>query len=144
MEFLIGQVLPGARQKINELLARRVTAETQLDAAERLLAAIPDPEAVAPLRADRDRAHDDLLHAEAALAHAEERLTALRQQRIRAQATYEKAMDGTAHASLAADDDRRIVDHADRVGSTLTYSGRQLADGTSTVSAPLCWTPWAG
>jgi DNA sulfur modification protein DndD len=119
VEFLTGQILPGVRQKIRDLLGRRARTMAQLDAAERLLGAIPDPEAVAPLRADRDRAYDDLLRAEATLAHAEERLAGLRQERIRAQGAYEKAMDGTAQASLAADDDRRIVDHADRVRSTL-------------------------
>jgi DNA sulfur modification protein DndD len=119
LEFLISQVLPETRQKIGDLLTRRAKAETQLTAAERLLAAIPDPEALAPVRAERDRARDELLRAQASLGHDEERLTALRQQRIRAQATYEKAMDDAAHASLAADDARHLVDHADRVKVTL-------------------------
>lgn len=117
--FLTSRELPDARQKIRGLLARRAKAIAELDAAERLLTAIPDPDAVAPLRAERDRAHEELLRAEATLAHHEDQRTALRQQRTRAQAAYEKAMDDSAHASLAADDDRRLVDHADRIRVTL-------------------------
>jgi len=119
IEFLTTRVLPDTRQKIRILLARRTQASAGLDAAERMLAAIPDPEALAPVRAERDDAHRELLRSQAALAHAEDRLTAVRQQRARADAVYEKAMDAAAHASLTVDDDRRLVDHADRVRVTL-------------------------
>jgi DNA sulfur modification protein DndD len=119
VEFLVGRDLPETRQKVTGLLARRARAETELDTAERMLAAVPDPEALAPVRAERDHAQDELLRAEAALTHAEERLAALRQQRTRAQGVYEKALDAEAFASLAADDDRRVVDHIDRALVTL-------------------------
>jgi DNA sulfur modification protein DndD len=119
VEFLIGRDVPETRQKANDLVARRVQAEAELDTAERMLAVIPDPEALAPVRAERDHAQDELLRAEASLAHAEERLASLRQQRIRAHAVYEKALDAAALASLAVDDDRRVIDHIDRVQATL-------------------------
>lgn len=119
VEFLIGRDLPETRQKVTDLLARRAQAETELDTAERMLAVIPDAEALAPVRAERDKAQDELLRAEAGLSHAEERLAALRLQRIRAQAVYEKALDTAVLASLAADDDRRVVDHIDRVQVTV-------------------------
>jgi DNA sulfur modification protein DndD len=119
VEFLISRDVPETRQKVTDLLACRAQAETELDTAEAMLAIIPDQEALAPVRAGRDRAQDELLRAEASLVHAEERLAALRQQRIRAQAAYEKALDAAALASLAADDDRRVVDHIDRTQVTL-------------------------
>jgi DNA sulfur modification protein DndD len=119
VEFLTTRVLPDTRQQIRHFLARRAQASADLDAAERMLAAIPDPEALAPLRAEQDNAHRELLRAQAAFAHAEERLTAVRQHRARSDAVYEKAMDAAADASLTADDDRRLVDHADRVRTTL-------------------------
>jgi DNA sulfur modification protein DndD len=118
-EYLSGQLLPETRRQIRSLLARRAKSTADLDAAERLVTAIPDPEALAPLRAERDRAHDEMLRADATLAHNQDRLAALRQQRDKAQAACEKAMDDAAHASLAADDDRRLVDYADRIQATL-------------------------
>jgi DNA sulfur modification protein DndD len=119
VEYLTGQVLPETRRKAEDLITRRAQAEIRLDTAEQMLAAIPDPEALEPVRAKRDRAHDELVRAQASLSHAEEQLTALRQQRIRAQAASEKAVDAAARASLAADDDRYLVDHIDRVRDTL-------------------------
>lgn len=119
VEYLGSQVLPETQRQIRGLLSRRVRAAADLDDAERLLTAIPDPEALAPLRAERDRAQDEMLRADAALTHQQDQLGALRQQRAKAQAGYEKAMDDAAHASLAADDDRRLVDHTDRIQATL-------------------------
>jgi DNA sulfur modification protein DndD len=119
-EFLAGRSLPETRRKVADLLARRAQAQAELDTAERMLALIPDAEALAPVRAERDLAQDELLRAEASLAHSEDRLAALRQQRIRAQAAYEKALDAAALASLAADDDRHLLDHIERVQGTLS------------------------
>ncbi len=112
VEFLISQALPDTRRRIQGLLVRRAEADAQLESAERLLTAIPHPEAVAPIRADHQQARERLLRAEAERAHAEERLRILIDQRERAVAVYEKAMDD-------ADDDRRLVDHAERVRITL-------------------------
>jgi DNA sulfur modification protein DndD len=100
-------------------LARRAETQAHLDAAARLLEAIPDPEALAPLRADYERARAELLAAEAGRAHAKEQLKACGERKDRAVAEYEKAMDESAHASLVADDDRRLVDHAERARVTL-------------------------
>ncbi len=119
VEFLISQALPDTRRRIQGLLARRAEADAQLEAAERLLAAIPHPEAVAHLRTDHERAREKLLRAEAERAHSEERHRILIDQRERAVAVYDKAMDDADRASLAADDDRRLVDHAERVRVTL-------------------------
>lgn len=119
VEFLTTQVLPDTRRKIHDLLARRAEAIAGLDAAERMLAAIPDEQALAPLRAEQDEARVALQRAQTAVAVAEDRLIAVSQQRARAFVVYEKAMEATADASLTAEDDRRLVDHADRVCATL-------------------------
>ena len=37
---------------------------------------------------------------------------------------YEAALDKAAHANLAADDDRRLVEHVDRVRATLGRCAR--------------------
>lgn len=120
LDFLVSRVVPDIQRKLRLLLARRAEADAHLDAAERLLEGIPDPEALAPLRVHYEQTQEELGVAEAACARAQERHRTLAEQRERAVATYEKAMDDATHASLAVDDDRRLVDHADRVRSTLS------------------------
>ena len=87
VEFLISQALPDTRRRIQGLLARRAETDAQLEAAERLLAAIPHPEAVAHLRTDHERAREKLLRAEAERAHSEERHRILIDQRERSVAS---------------------------------------------------------
>jgi DNA sulfur modification protein DndD len=119
VESLTSHALPNGEQLVRRLLTRRAETDAQLEAAERFLAAIPHPEAVAHLREAFDAARDRATVAAAACASAEERLQTLTEQRVRAAANYERAMDDTAHATLSVDDDRRLVDHADRVRATL-------------------------
>ena len=83
------------------------------------LAAMPDPEPLPRCVRHCDDASAELTRSGAALAHAEERLALLRQERARADAAYEAALDDAAHASLAADDGRRLIEHVDRVRATL-------------------------
>jgi len=108
------------RRRATALLGRRQQLVSDRESVERLLAAIPDAEAIAPLRDARDDAQHKLLQSQALLTHAEDRLGALRQERLRAEADYERAMDAAAHATLSADDDRRLIEHVDRVTSTLS------------------------
>lgn len=119
VDYLISHVLPDTRRKVRSLLARRQETENRLEAAERLLTGIPDPEALAPLREAYLRAREELRDAEAAYARAEERHRTLNEQRLRLSAVHHKAIEQMTHASLAVDDDRRLVDHVDRVRSTL-------------------------
>lgn len=119
VEFLIGSALPSAERRLRGLLARRMDTSADLDQAERVLVAMPDPESLAPLKAEREQASAELIGGQARLAHADGRLTLLRQDRSRADAAYEAAMDKAAHANLAADDDRRLIEHVDRVRTTL-------------------------
>lgn len=119
IEFLITRVLPAARDRIRALAVRRDSIQKDLEAAERLLAAIPNPESLAPLREERDTAAADVAAARTSLTRAEDRLALLRRERDRAGAAYEAAMERAAQASLIADDDRRLVDHIDRVCVTL-------------------------
>jgi DNA sulfur modification protein DndD len=119
VEFLVGSALPSADRRLRALLDRRSTTSGDLDQAERVLVAMPDPESLAPLKAEREQASAELIGGQARLAHADERLTLLRHDRSKADAAYEIAMDKAAHANLAADDDRRLIEHVDRVRTTL-------------------------
>jgi DNA sulfur modification protein DndD len=119
IHFLRESSLPIAGRRLRGLLERRTEARAELEQAERVLVAMPDPELLAPLRQELDAASADAIHSRAALTHAEEQLGALRQERSRADAAYEAALDKAAHASLAADDGRRLVEHVDRVQATL-------------------------
>src|SRR5262249_26679535 len=105
--------------RVDSLLARRRHVRAQLEAAERLVAAIPDEDALLPAREEREASRRELLRAEAALAQAEARLAATRQARGAAVGAYEAELDKAARATLVEDDDRRIVDHANRVSATL-------------------------
>lgn len=119
IEQLRSSGLPAAERRLSGLVDRRKMLRDELDQAERVLVAIPDPEALAPLRAEREDAAADALRAEAAMEQASERLKALRQERARADGAYESALDKAAQATLAADDDRRLVEHTERVRATL-------------------------
>lgn len=119
VEILRSSSLPAAERRLAGLIERRHTLRDELDQAERVLVAIPDPDALAPLGAGRDEASSEVMRAEAAFAHAGDRLASLRQDRAKADAAYEAALDKAAHATLAAEDDRRLVEHAERVRGTL-------------------------
>lgn len=119
IDFLRSTTLPAAEKRLCTLLQRRQTITADLDQADRVLVAIPDPEALASLRNERDEASAEVIHSQAALVHAEERLASLRQERSRADAAYETALDKAAQANLAADDGRRLIEHVDRVRVTL-------------------------
>ncbi|MBD1591591.1 DNA sulfur modification protein DndD [Arthrobacter sp. S1_S22] len=111
--------LPEARNRLQSAVARREEFKAELDQAERVLAAIPDPEALAPLRQQREDARNEFLRAEAAHAVALELVASTRAGRAKASTAYEAALDKAASVNLAADDDRRLVEHVDRVRATL-------------------------
>lgn len=119
VDSLLSSVLPDARRRLESALEHRATLRSERDQAERVLAAIPDPEALAPLQQQREGARDDLFRAEAAMAVAGEMLQSARTDWAKANAAYEGALDSAAQANLAADDDRRLVEHVDRVRATL-------------------------
>lgn len=119
LKSLLGNGLPSAEKRLRTLLQRRQSLLGDIEQAERLLAAMPDPEALAPLKAERDAAMEELGARRVALAQAEERLSFIRNERARADADYEAALNDAANANLAADDARRMVEHIDRVRTTL-------------------------
>jgi DNA sulfur modification protein DndD len=119
-DFLAGQVLPDMRQSARAVLARRSQILEAVEEAERLLAAVPDPDAVASLRRQRDNAWADLLSAQARLESAQDQMAALGNIRGRKERVYEHVLDEAAHVGLAADDDRRLTDHIDKVRRTLS------------------------
>jgi DNA sulfur modification protein DndD len=117
--YLLAESLPAVDQRVTQLLADRVALLGRIDDADRMVAAIPDPESLESLLEGRRDAQLLVDRAAAALANADERASSLHAERARAENAYESAMDRAANQSLAADDDRRLVDHADRVRETL-------------------------
>lgn len=119
IRHIASSALASAERRLRELIDQCSATRTDLEQAERVLVAIPDPEALASLIAQRDEASAQLIQRQAALTNAEERLTLLRQDKDRANALYEAALDDAARANVAAADGRRLVDHVDRVRETL-------------------------
>jgi DNA sulfur modification protein DndD len=119
VDQLVTTALESAGRRLRALLERREELCGQVEQAERVLAAIPDPESLASLAAERDNAASELARTQTALVQAEDRLAAVRQERARADADYEAAMDRATRASLEADDNRRLVDYIDRARATL-------------------------
>lgn len=119
VRHLISSTLPGAEKRLRELIELRRIVEGKLEQAERLLIAIPDDEAIGSLVSQRIAALKELERRRATLTVAEERLASARQDRARADSAYEVALEKAANESLKADDQRRLVDHVDRVRNTL-------------------------
>lgn len=119
VRHLVSSTLPGANKRLRELIELRSDARGKLDQAERLLVAIPDDEAVGTLISERAAAIANLERRRATLTLSEERLGLARQDRMRADSSYEAALEKAAGESLKADDQRRLVDHVDRVRTTL-------------------------
>jgi DNA sulfur modification protein DndD len=119
LEGLLSTGLPEARKRLESAVTRCANFKAELDQAERALAAIPDPEALAPLHRRREEAREALLRAEAAHTVATELLATAGADRAKATAAYESALDKAADADLAADDDRRLIKHVDRIRATL-------------------------
>jgi len=113
------QVLPHSQKRLGDGIARRSELKGELEQCERVLAAIPDPEAIAPIRLRRGQAAENLVQAQAALAAAKDVLDRARAVREYANAEYETAQDRAAHEGFKIDDDRRLVEHVERVGETL-------------------------
>ena len=119
LEGLLASTLPDARVRLQSAVDRRAAFKAEREQAERLLAAIPDPEALAPFNGKREEARDALYRAEATYSVATELLNKARADRAKAHDVYEATLDKAAHANLSADDDRRLVEHVDRVRTTL-------------------------
>lgn len=119
IEALQSTILPSVRRRLFALTERREALAVELEQAERAIVSIPDPESLATLKRELDNASDDAVRCRALLVQGEERLEAARQERARADTVYESAMDKAARATLDADDDRRLVEHAERARTTL-------------------------
>lgn len=119
VESLHSRQLPSTRKRLAALVDRRQALAADLEQAERTMVAIPDPEALTSLKQELDEASDAALRSHTLLVEHEDRLEMSRQERARADAAYEAALDKSAQATLDADDDRRVVEHAERVRKTL-------------------------
>ncbi len=116
---LHSSILPATQKRMAALLERRHALSAELVSAERTLVAIPDPESLASLKHELDEASQSAVRCHALLVQNEDRLEASRQEHARADSAYEAAMDKSAQATLDADDDRRLVEHAERARLTL-------------------------
>ena len=140
LEGLLSSALPEARKRLQSAVERQANLKAELDQAERVLAAIPDPESLGAAESRRGRTRGrPLMRAEAAHTVATEMLTAAAADRAKATAAYESALDKAAHANLAADDDRRLVEHVDRVRETLDGLRVAATDATSSGSRSSSW-----
>lgn len=119
LEHLLATTVPEARRRLRSALDRRAGLRDELDQAERVLTAIPDPESLAPLTRQLEEAREGHLRSAAAHQVAIEQLASARADRAKASAAHEAALDKAAQANFAADDDRRLVEHLDRVRATL-------------------------
>lgn len=119
VDGLLAVAIPETRKRLESAVERRARFKRDLDQAERILSAIPDAEALAPLHHAREEARLAMHDAEVALGVAAEMLQNARAERAKAHAAYEAALDKAAHANFAADDDRRLVEHVERVRATL-------------------------
>lgn len=119
VEGLVSAALPAARDRLASATTRLGELKFDLDQAERVLAAIPDPEALAPLQRRREESREALRKAETADAVAAELLAAATADHEKAAAAYDHELDRAAHITLAAADDQRLLEHVDRVRATL-------------------------
>lgn len=119
LQPLLAATLPEARKRLQTAVERRAGLKSEIEQAERVLAAIPDSEAIAPLHQAREEARDAMLRAEARHNVATETVAAARAERAKANTAYEAALDKAAQSNLAADDDRRLVEHVDKVRTTI-------------------------
>jgi len=128
VEALHSSILPSASKRIAALVERRHALAAELEQAERTLVAIPDPEALASLKDELDEVSQTAVRCHALLVQNEDRLEASRQERARADSAYEAALDKSAQATLDADDDRRLVEHAERARLTLEVLKAKAAE----------------
>jgi DNA sulfur modification protein DndD len=128
---LVQDEIPTARSRMSQAMAQRAELQEQLDQAERLVAATPDPETLLPLRGKVDAATIAARQEQAALEVSEAVLSAAKSERIKARQALDALLDKTARAEFAVGDDQRVQTHIDLVRATLTQlrkaaSGRHL------------------
>lgn len=120
VEFLNGPALPLARKRLESLTRKRTELLNSLEEAERALVAIPDPDAVAPIKRARDEAREEVIRADAVLDRATTQLEIARRAREKATTEYERILKRVAETTLDAEDSQRIVRHIERVRATLS------------------------
>ena len=119
ISYLRESGLAETERRLRRLLEHRVQVTAELEQAERVLAAMPDPVLLAPLREERDAALAEGIRLQVALTQAEEQRADLLKNLERACTAWEVAQDNAARAALAIDDDQRLIEHVDRVKHTL-------------------------
>jgi DNA sulfur modification protein DndD len=116
---LVQHLLPDVTGRMVALTARRETHTTAIDQLERSLAGVPAPDALASLAEQLQAVRTEVAESQASFQRAEGQLTAVRAERARADERYERAIDQAGKATLAAEDERRLIEHAQRARETL-------------------------
>jgi DNA sulfur modification protein DndD len=116
---LVNNLLPDLISRLQSLGRRHRKQATTIEDLERSLAGVPAPDALAELAEELRRARDEVAKAQGEFQRAEGQLTATRAERARADERYERAIDAAGKATLAAEDECRLIEHAQRARDTL-------------------------
>lgn len=116
---LVQTVLPDVTERMAKLTERRREQLALVDQLERELAAVPAQDALAAVATELDEVRRELAMAAADFDRADGQLASARAERMRADERYEQALTQATQATLAAEDQRRIIDHAQRTRATL-------------------------
>jgi DNA sulfur modification protein DndD len=116
---LAQHLLPDLTRRLTVLSSRQQEYMIMIDQLDRSLAGVPAPDALASLAAELNIARRELADAQADFQRADGQLTATRAERARADERYERAIDQAGKATLAAEDQRRLIEHAQRARETL-------------------------
>jgi DNA sulfur modification protein DndD len=116
---LVQNLLPDLISRLRLLSNRRQEWVTTIEQLERSLAGVPAPDTLAQLAEELREARNEVARAQADFRRSEGQLTATRSERARADERYEQAIDAAGKATLAAEDEHRMIEHAQRVRQTL-------------------------
>jgi DNA sulfur modification protein DndD len=116
---LVQHLLPDLTRRLEIMASRRQEQTTVIDQLERSLAGVPAPDALANLAKELRAARGEVAAAQADFQRMDGQLTATRAERARADDRYERAIDAAGKATLAAEDERRLIEHAQRARETL-------------------------
>jgi DNA sulfur modification protein DndD len=128
MQDLTTVSLPGARQKIVEILARRKDLANTLVSVERKLSTVPEEDAIAPV----ERLREELNAKHAALLDRLERLQEEKQRTehelSRKEGTLRRLQEEAARRALEQEDLARITEHARRSQSALNAFRERIVE----------------
>lgn len=117
---LLSHRLPEVATDVRRLVEQRNNTLSELEDTERHLAAVPTAETIAQLHATRDEALAAHTRAQHELDHIDAVLAEARTARESADREYGKLLNQVAESTLEAEDAHRLLDHTQRVRTTLS------------------------